>query len=159
VSVRTRLLAIDPGRARLGLAISDRDRRFASPLKNYTRRDLEQDLRFLTTVIEENEVGQLIIGLPVHLSGREGDQAKAARAFGDILAQRTGLPCIYWDERFTTRSAESVLWTAGLTHKQRKARRDQVAAQMLLQDYLEAGCPAEQKIIPVESEPPGERGA
>jgi putative Holliday junction resolvase len=151
--VRTRLLAIDPGKVRLGLAVSDAERRLASPLTTYTRRDTEQDLRFLLTTIEEHEISQIILGLPVHLSGREGEQARAARALGALLAQRTGLPCIFWDERFTTRAAESALWTAGLTHKQRKERRDRVAAQMLLQDYLDAGCPAEQVIAPLESEP------
>lgn len=150
---RTRLLAIDPGKVRLGLAISDPDRRLASPLTTYTRRDVEQDMRFLQKMIEEHEIARLIIGLPVHLSGREGVQARAAREFGALVAKRTGLPCVFWDERFTTRAAESALWTAGLTHKRRKERRDQVAAQILLQDYLDAGCPAEEVIAPLESEP------
>jgi putative holliday junction resolvase len=153
VKERTRLLAIDPGKVRLGLAISDPERRLASPLLTYTRRDAEQDARFLLKVIEEHEVGQIVIGLPVHLSGREGEQAQAARLLGAAVAQRTGLPCIFWDERFTTREAESALWNAGLTHRQRKDRRDQVAAQILLNDYLDAGCPAEQTIAPLESEP------
>ena len=150
---RTRLLAIDPGKVRLGLAVSDPDRRLASPLTTYARRDLEQDLRFLVKIIEEHDIAQVVIGLPVHLSGREGEQAKAARAFGALVARRTGLPCVFWDERFTTREAEAALWTAGLTHKQRKARRDQVAAQLLLRDYLEAGCPADQTIAPLETDP------
>jgi putative Holliday junction resolvase len=153
VKVRTRLLAIDPGKVRLGLAVSDAERRLASPLTTYTRRDPAADMRFLSQLIEEHEIGQIVIGLPVHLSGREGEQARAARALGDLLAQHTGLPCVFWDERFTTRAAESALWTAGLTHKRRKERRDRVAAQMLLQDYLEAGCPAEQAIAPLDSDP------
>ena len=77
----------------------------------------------------------------MHTDGREGVQAELARAFGAKLAKWTQLSVVYWDERFTTRFAESALWTAGLTHKQRKERRDKVAAQMLLQSYLEAGCP------------------
>jgi putative Holliday junction resolvase len=158
VKERTRLLAIDPGKVRLGLAVSDPDHRLASPLATYTRRDLEQDVRFVQKMIEEHEIARLVIGLPVHLSGQEGEQARRARALGALLAQRTGLPCMFWDERFTTRAAESALWDAGLTHKRRKERRDQVAAQMLLQDYLEAGCPAAQTIAPLESDPksPGE---
>jgi putative Holliday junction resolvase len=143
VSARTRLLAIDHGQVRLGLAVSDADRRIASPLANYTRRDLEQDGRYLQKVIEAEDIGQLVIGLPVHLSGREGQQAQAARQFGQWLAKLTGLPCIFWDERFSSWEAESALWDAGLTHKKRKARRDQVAAQAFLQAYIEAGCPAE----------------
>jgi putative Holliday junction resolvase len=84
------------------------------------------------------------VGLPVHLSGREGSKAAAARSFGKWLAEMTGLPVTFWDERFTTVEAESYLWAAGLTHRRRKDRRDQVAAQILLQAYLDAGCPAEQ---------------
>lgn len=143
MSDRTRILAIDPGTVRLGLAICDRDRRIASPLANYTRRDPEQDARYFLNVVAEEEAGLLLVGLPVHLDGREGASAMAARALGAWLAQQTGLPVVFWDERFTSRLAESALWNAGLTHKQRKARRDQVAAQLLLQTYLEAGCPAE----------------
>jgi putative Holliday junction resolvase len=143
VSARTRLLGIDHGAARLGLAVSDPDRRLASPLANYTRRGLEQDGRYLAKVIEDEDIGQIVIGLPVHLSGREGAQARAAREFGQWLATRTGLACVFWDERFSTWEAESSLWEAGLTHKQRKARRDQVAAQVFLQAYIDAGCPGE----------------
>jgi putative Holliday junction resolvase len=80
----------------------------------------------------------------VHLDGREGPKAEAARAFGRWLGDTTGLPVVFWDERFTTVEAESHLWAAGLTHKRRRERRDQVAAQILLQTYLDAGCPAEQ---------------
>ena len=138
---RTRLLAIDPGKVRLGLAISDAERRLASPLTTYTRRNPEQDARYLKTLMDEEEIAQIVIGLPVHLSGKEGEQAKAARAFGAWLHEVSGLPCVFFDERFTTLEAESSLWEAGLTHKKRKQRRDQVAAQILLQTYLEAGCP------------------
>jgi putative holliday junction resolvase len=143
VSARTRLLGIDHGQARLGFAVSDPERRIASPLANYTRRDLEQDGRYLKTVIEAEEIGQLVIGLPVHLSGFEGEQAVAAREFGKWLTRLTALPCTFWDERFSTWEAESSLRAAGLTHKKREARRDQVAAQVLLQAYLDAGCPGE----------------
>ena len=73
-----------------------------------------------------------MVGLPVHLSGKEGQKAAEARAFAAWLTQTTGLPVQFWDERFTTVEAESALWEAGLTHKKRKARRDKVAAQILL---------------------------
>lgn len=138
-----RLLAIDHGKVRLGLAVSDRERRIASPLQTYTRRDAEQDARFFKKLIEDEEIVRFVVGLPVHLDGREGDQAKAARKFGQWLTETTGLACVFWDERFSTVEAESALWNAGLTHKRRKGRRDQVAAQIFLQAYLEAGCPEE----------------
>jgi putative holliday junction resolvase len=145
VKLRTRLLAIDPGKVRLGLAVCDAERRLASPLTTYTRRDPKQDAQFFKKIIEDEEVGAIVIGLPVHLNGKEGEQAKAARAFGAWLQKVTGLPCTFYDERFTTSEAESALWDAGLTHKKRKERRDRVAAQILLQAYLDAGCPSESK--------------
>jgi putative Holliday junction resolvase len=143
VSEPTRILAIDPGKVRLGLAVSDPDRKIASPLTTWTRRDREQDGRYLKRVVEEERVGLIVIGLPVHTTGREGIEAGKARAFGAWVAKVTGVAVVLYDERFTTREAESALWDAGLSHKRRKARRDRVAAQILLQTYLDAGCPAE----------------
>ena len=147
---RTRLLAIDPGQVRLGLAISDTERRLASPLTTYTRRDPRQDALFFRKIIEDEEVAQIVIGLPVRLDGYEGEQAKAARELGVWLQEATGLPCVFYDERFTTFEAESSLLEAGLTKKKRKARRDRVAAQILLQTYLDAGCPGDSKPTPVD---------
>jgi putative Holliday junction resolvase len=92
----------------------------------------------------------VVVGLPVHLDGREGVKAVEARAFGRWLAEVTDLPVVFWDERFTTVEAESALWSAGLTHKKRRARRDRVAAQIMLQAYLDAGCPAETAPGPLE---------
>jgi putative Holliday junction resolvase len=137
----TRILGVDPGRVRIGLAICDAERRLASPLDVHERKDDQQDAAFFRTLAADEEVGLLVVGLPLHADGREGMQAEAARKLGAKLQEWTGLPCIYWDERFTTRFAESELWQAGLTHQRRKARRDKVAAQMLLQSYLDAGCP------------------
>jgi putative Holliday junction resolvase len=144
VSARTRLLGVDTGSVRVGLAVSDPDRKIAFPLETYVRRGRERDARYFHDLAEREEVGGLVVGLPVHTDGREGRKAAEARAYGRWLAEVTGLPVVFWDERFTTVEAESALWEAGLTHRQRKARRDRVAAQMLLQAYLDAGCPAEE---------------
>jgi putative Holliday junction resolvase len=141
VKPRTRILAIDPGKVRLGLAVSDPDRRIASPLATYTRKDAARDHAFFKQLAEEEAIGHILLGLPIHLSGREGEQAKLARVFGKHVESWTGLPVQFWDERFTTLHAETALWDAGLTHKRRKERRDRVAAQMLLQSFLDAGCP------------------
>jgi putative Holliday junction resolvase len=138
-----RILGVDHGKVRIGLAVSDEERRIASPLKTYTRRDREQDGRYFKELVAREAIVQLVVGLPVHLSGRQGDQADLARKFAAWLSKETGLPCVLWDERFSTSQAESALWDAGLTHKQRKERRDRVAAQIFLQHYLEAGCPEE----------------
>jgi len=143
VTPRTRLLAIDPGTVRLGLAISDSERRIASPLTTYTRRDLKQDAQYLEKVIEDEEIAAIVIGLPVRADGYEGEQAKAARDFGTWLHELTGLPCVYHDERYTSSEADAALIGAGLSKQKRKERRDRVAAQILLRAYLEAGCPTQ----------------
>jgi putative holliday junction resolvase len=140
---RTRLLGVDYGKARVGLAVSDPARQIAFPLEVRERRGQDADAAYFRELAEREEVGGLVVGLPVHLDGREGPAAVEARAFGAWLAEATGLSVVFCDERFSTVQAESALWEAGLTHRLRKERRDKVAAQMLLQAYLDAGCPAE----------------
>ena len=144
------MLGVDFGDVRVGLAISDSDRKIAFPLATYTRQSRERDAAYFRGVIAEERVIGLVIGLPVHLNGNEGQKATAARTFGAWLTEATGLSATFWDERFSTVEAESALWAAGLTHKQRKARRDKVAAQILLQAYLDAGCPADPVAGPLE---------
>lgn len=136
-----RILAVDPGKVRVGLAICDESRTIASPLATYVRRDALQDARYFRNLVAEEKIGSILVGLPVHMSGAEGPSAGHARSYGERLREWTGLPVRYWDERYTTRFAEAILWDAGLTHKQRKQRRDQLAAQILLTSFLEAGCP------------------
>ena len=139
MSGRTRLLGVDYGNVRVGLAVSDSSRTIASPLTTYTRGNREQDVRFFKELVEAEAIDRIVVGLPIHLDGHEGSKAAEARAFGQWLNQITELPVVFWDERFTTVEAEGHLWSAGLTHKQRKRRRDQVAAQILLQSFLEGG--------------------
>jgi putative Holliday junction resolvase len=136
-------LGVDYGTVRVGLAVSDPERRIASPLATYARRGKKQDGEFFRRVVAEQGVGGLVVGLPVHNDGCEGQKAKEARAFGRRLAEWTALPVVFFDERFTTAEAEAFLWDAGLTHKRRRERRDRVAAQILLQAYLDVGCPSE----------------
>jgi putative Holliday junction resolvase len=146
----TRLLGVDFGTVRVGLAISDPERKIAFPLATYYRQGAGKDTTYFRQRVQEEEIAQIVVGLPVHLDGREGVKAKEARSFGKWLAGVTGLPVLYWDERFTTAQAEAALWEAGLTHDQRKARRDRVAAQILLQGYLDAGCPPDDPPGPLE---------
>jgi putative Holliday junction resolvase len=140
---RTRLLGVDFGTVRVGLAVCDADRIIASPLEVRERRGPEADAAYFRALIEREQIGGIIVGLPLHTSGREGVKAEEARAFGKWLADVSGLPVVFADERFSTAFAESALWAAGLTHKKRKQRRDAVAAQVMLQAFLEAGCPPE----------------
>jgi putative Holliday junction resolvase len=148
-----RLLGVDFGQVRVGLAVSDPDRLIASPLATYQRRDRQRDADFFRNLVVTEGVAGLVVGLPVHGDGSEGVKAVEARAFGAWLAGVTGLPLSFFDERFSTVQAEAALWDAGLTHRKRKARRDRVAAQIFLQAYLDAGCPSDPATGPLEGGP------
>lgn len=143
MSEHTRVLGVDFGTVRVGLAVSDARRVIASPLMTYHRKGKVPDAEFFLRLMEQEAIGHIVIGLPVHFDGSEGGKAAEARAYGAWLTQLTSLPVTYFDERFTTVHAEQELQAAGLTSKRRKARRDRVAAQMVLQGYLDSGCPAD----------------
>jgi putative holliday junction resolvase len=144
VSVPGRLLAVDYGHVRIGLAVSDPDRNIASPLASYNRKGSKADATYFAELAKREEIKEIILGLPLRGDAREeGQKAQEVRRFGAWLTDATGLPVICWDEGFTTVQAEAHLWSAGLTHKARKARRDQIAAQIILQSYLDAGCPGQ----------------
>jgi putative pre-16S rRNA nuclease len=138
VTAKGRLLGVDFGTVRVGLAICDSERIIASPLSIYNRRDATRDADYFRELVRTEQAVGLVVGLPVHMSGDEGGKAKEARVFGDWLANTTGLPVVYWDERYTTADAESHLRGAGLSRQQRKDRLDKVAAQILLQAYLDS---------------------
>lgn len=147
-----RLLGVDYGSVRVGLAVSDADRRIASPLTTYRRRSRDADARFFQGLVGDENVTEIVVGLPVHLHGGEGQKAAEARKFGGWLAEIMRLPVVFWDERFTTVQAERLLLDAGLTNQRRRDRRDRVAAQILLQSYLDAGCPGELPIRGLDEE-------
>lgn len=133
-----RIAGIDYGRTRLGIAISDPQRRLASPYENYARRGPRQDAARFRRLVAEEGVTLFVVGLPLHLDGRESQQSLEARRFGAWLAEVTGVPVEFFDERFTTVEAEGHLLAAGLTRKRRKARRDMLAAQIMLAAFLES---------------------
>ncbi|MBS0262335.1 MAG: Holliday junction resolvase RuvX [Planctomycetes bacterium] len=135
---RGRLLGLDYGTKRVGLALSNLDQTIATPHETYHRRDLVQDARYLARVVQEYTVVGLVVGLPVHMSGDEGEKAREARAFGNWAAQATGKPVVFTDERYTTAQANEHLAAAQVSPKKRQALRDMLAAQILLQSYLDS---------------------
>lgn len=135
---RGRLIAVDVGHVRVGLAACDEDRILTSPLETYARQNAEKDAaHFIRLAKAESCVGW-VVGLPIMLSGEEGSQSKTCRDYGAWLGSITGLPVAFHDERFTSSLAEDALLAAGLTSKRRKARVDRVAAQLILMGYMEA---------------------
>jgi putative Holliday junction resolvase len=136
-----RILALDFGKRRVGAAISDPARSIASPLEAYERRDARGDAAHFQKLVRDEEVERIVVGLPVHTSGRESESSREARAWGHWLAETCQKPVVFFDERYTTSEAEAVLREAGVKRADLRAKRDMLAAWVLLQSYLEAGCP------------------
>ncbi|MGA2065303.1 MAG: Holliday junction resolvase RuvX [Thermoguttaceae bacterium] len=133
-----RIAAIDFGTVRMGIALSDADRTIAGPWETYARRTPKLDAEKFQRLAADEAITLWVIGLPVHLDGRESRKSLEARQFGQWLQQSTGLPVVFFDERFTTAEAEDLLRQAELTGKRRKNRVDMLAAHILLTAYLES---------------------
>ncbi len=134
-----RVAGIDYGTVRIGIALADLSMGIAGPYENYARRNETEDACYFQQLVHQENLTRLVVGLPVHLDGQESQKSHEARAFGAWLGQVTGLRIDYFDERYTSAEAERLLETANLTKKQRKARLDQLAAQIMLTAYLESG--------------------
>lgn len=134
---RTRVLALDVGRRRIGLALSDALGITAQGLATFERTRIRDDMDRLAELASHHGVGQFLIGYPLHMSGREGRQAEYVRDFGARLAARTGLPVEYWDERLTTVEANRVLKQSGIGIEKRARAVDKLAAVILLESYLD----------------------
>jgi putative Holliday junction resolvase len=135
-----KVAGIDYGDVRIGIAVSDVDGVIAVPLQTYIRKTTARDAEFFKRLVEEERVERFVVGLPLHLSGDVSDKAREVLKFGEWLTGITGIDIDYFDERYTSVEAERILRQAKLTDKKRKAKRDMIAAQILLSAYLESGC-------------------
>jgi putative holliday junction resolvase len=133
-----RIAGVDFGTVRIGVAITDPEGKIASPLENYTRRGEVRDAEHFRALAALEGIVRFVVGLPLHLDGRESEKSTEARQFGQWLAQATGVPVEFFDERFTSLEAEELMLGAELTRKRRKKRRDMLAAQIMLAAYLES---------------------
>jgi putative Holliday junction resolvase len=131
------VLGLDFGGRRIGLAVSDREGAIAFPVGALERKGLTRDLAALGEVIRERGVVSVVVGLPLHLDGRAGTGATAARAFAAALGEATGLPVALVDERFTTAQAERALAHAPRRARRSKEKVDALAATLILRSYLE----------------------
>lgn len=130
----SRYLGVDYGSHRVGLAISDPLGMTAQPLEVVPRAAVVQRV---SSLVKERDVGTLVIGLPAGLSGSEGEAASRARELGSELEETTGIPVVYFDERFTSRLADDALVRAGVRRRERRSVVNKVAAAIILQDYLD----------------------
>jgi putative Holliday junction resolvase len=132
-----RILGLDYGSHRIGTAVSDPLGITAQPLAAIQRQGESRDIEAIGALVREYSVRTVLIGLPLHLSGEEGTQAKQARQFGKRIAERLGIPVETWDERMTTAQAERHLIASGVRRKKRKEIRDSLSAVILLQSALD----------------------
>ncbi|WP_437187394.1 Holliday junction resolvase RuvX [Planctomicrobium sp. SH668] len=132
-----RLLGIDYGTKRVGLAISSSDQTIASPINIHQRVNEQVDSRYFKTVVDEYEVAALVVGLPIHINGEVGLKAREARNYGKKLSQWVNRPVEFWDERYTSAIAEDLMLGVNMTREQRKKRVDMIAAQIMLQSFLD----------------------
>lgn len=122
----------------MGVALSDELGWTAQPLETYERKSLQADVAHIQDLVRRHEVGEVVMGIPLHMNGRVGPEAKQVQEFMATLGQALGIPVIAWDERLTTKEAEDVLIAANVSRKKRKGVVDRVAAAILLQSYLES---------------------
>jgi len=138
----TRYLGIDYGTKRIGLAVGDPPSAPPAPLTTLASRgNVEDDARAVLGVAVQYDIAEFVVGLPLNMDDSEGPQATLTRRFGDALARAAGLPVHYVDERLSSFAAEELLRPAELTRAKKKARADRVAAQVILQTFLDSRPP------------------
>jgi putative holliday junction resolvase len=133
-----RILALDLGKKRIGLALSDPLGITAQGLPTLERTTIREDIAALGKLIEEKDVALVLLGYPLHMTGKEGRQAEYTRDFAARLRDRLGVEIRLWDERLTTVEAQRVLRASGISIEKRARAVDRVAAQILLESYLDS---------------------
>jgi putative Holliday junction resolvase len=134
-----RLLALDVGDRRIGVALSDPIGILASPLTTIQRRSEREDVQAVLDLVEEHDVGEIVVGMPLSLSGERGPQARQVGRFRAALAARAGVKTTDQDERYSTVQAERLMRQAGAEPSRERERVDAAAAAVVLQAYLDAG--------------------
>ncbi len=132
----SRILALDVGKKRIGLAVSDPLGLTPIALPTLHRTRIREDLARLKALAEERSVTTLLVGHPLHMSGDESRQSEYTREFAQRLSEFLHLPVVYWDERLTTAEAHRLMRDNGATLEQRKKAVDQMSAILLLESYL-----------------------
>ena len=137
-AAKPRILALDLGKKRIGLAVSDPLGITAQGLPNLERINKRTDLAALAEMVREREIGLIVMGNPINMRGTEGRQSAWVHEFAGALERYTGLPVRFWDERLTTVEANRVLRSSGISLEKRAAAVDRLSAVILLQSYLDS---------------------
>ena len=131
----TRILGLDVGDSRIGVALSDPEGILASPLTIINRTDEKADIGAIIEIVRQHEVGRIVVGLPLSMDGSQGKQAEKVKAFAAALCRHTEVPVEFRDERLSTVSAKRMV--QGVRKTNRKTRYDAMAATLILQGYLD----------------------
>jgi putative Holliday junction resolvase len=134
---KARLIGVDLGSKTIGLAVSDVERRLASPLRTLARTAFQKDADALLAIFAEFEIAGVVLGLPLDLNGRDSPRAQSTRAFARNLAARTDLPVAFWDERFSTAVVLRSLIENDVSRARRAEVVDKMAAAYILQGALD----------------------
>ncbi len=134
-----RILALDVGEKRIGIAVSDPLHITAQGLENFNRKNTEaEDLAHIASIIEDKQVGTIVCGNPLNMNGSVGPQAEKMKVFAETLGEFTGIPVKLWDERLTSREVERLMIDADVSRKRRREVTDMLAAMRILQSYMDA---------------------
>ena len=137
VPAAKRLIGLDLGTKTIGLALSDIGRGIASPMETIKRKKFTLDAEKLLKICQEQDVGGIVLGLPLNMDGSEGPRSQATRAFTRNLAQKTDLPMTLWDERLSTAAVTRTLLEADSSRAKRAEAVDKMAAAYILQGFLD----------------------
>lgn len=129
-------MALDVGNKRIGVALSDELQILAQPLYTIHRKGIERDIEEIVKIINDNNVEEVIVGLPKNMDGTTGFQGEKTIKFAEILKQSTDRPVIMWDERMTTISARRIMIENDVKQKDKKNLVDTIAAVVILETYL-----------------------
>lgn len=133
-----RLLGLDVGSKTIGLALSDRGWRIATPLETLKRTKFRKDLRALKALVTEHQIVGLVIGWPLNMNGSEGPRCQSTRSFAENIQEDLPLPICFWDERLSTVASERALLEADMSRKRREEVIDKMAASYILQGVLDS---------------------
>ena len=133
---RPRVLALDVGKKRIGIAASDELGLTAQGLNTLNRTRIREDLEQLRKLATERAIDTFLVGRPLHMSGAESRQSEYTKEFAERLRNYTGIPVVYWDERLTSAEAERLLRSSGASLPEKKKSVDRLAAVLLLESYL-----------------------
>ncbi len=133
-----RILGVDYGDSRIGLSVCDELQTLASPLATVKSESMRKNVDKIAAVAKDQNVGAVVLGLPLNMDGSEGVRAGKSRAFGRVLEKVSGLKVIFADERLTTVEAEEIMDANFVPKNKRKEIVDRIAAQLILQSYLDS---------------------